>query len=361
MDTFYFSIAFLLIVVAILPFITDQHWVFRVGEFARVQVFAMQVAVIVFGFWVQPVDVLMFWVVQGVLGLLAIYNLIVLVPYTPWFPSSCEIEVAQHTESISVLSVNVYQFNTDYQQLISLVREVKPDVLLTMESNQAWEDALEVLESEFGYSKKIALENTYGMHFYTRLKVHQVQVNYFMADDLPSVEATLYTATDRLFTVFGVHPPPPSPTEEDTSRERDGELLAVARKVREYDHPVLVVGDFNNVAWARSAILFRKTSGLIDPRIGRGFISTFHARYRLLRFPIDLLFHSTGIFIEELKTLRPIGSDHLPLYCRFFINEHTDVQQSETDALEREEAREVVEMIRRGKAEESSRSEVAEE
>jgi endonuclease/exonuclease/phosphatase (EEP) superfamily protein YafD len=38
----------------------------------------------------------------------------------------------------------------------------------------------------------------------------------------------------------------------------------------------LVSGDFNNVAWAYSSQLFRKTSELIDARIGRGIFATFH-------------------------------------------------------------------------------------
>ena len=153
------------------------------------------------------------------------------------------------------------------------------------------------------------------------------------------------TENGTSFTFFGVHPPPPSPTEEDTSRERDGELLSLGKQVLKTKGPVIVVGDFNNVAWAKSSILFRKTSELIDPRIGRGFVSTFHAKYRLLSFPIDLFFHSTDIFIKDFKTLRAIGSDHFPLFCRFFINANEEIQEDEVETLEAEEEEEVDDMI----------------
>ena len=245
--------------------------------------------------------------------------------------------------------------------MIDLINEIQPDILLTMESNQAWEDALTVIENDYPNFKKVPLENTYGIHFYTKLEVDNIKVNYFVADDLPSIEASLLTQNGEPFTFFGVHPPPPSPTEEDTSKERDGELLAVAKAVRKVKNPVIVTGDFNNVAWARSSILFRKTSELIDPRIGRGFVATFHAKYRLLRFPIDLFFHSTDIFIQDFKTLRNIGSDHLPLYCTFFINKEEDIQEDEVETLHEDDLEEVDELIENGIEEDGNRPAVAKE
>src|SRR5690606_12105303 len=145
----------------------------------------------------------------------------------------------------------------------------KPDIFLTMETNSDWEHALCILDTEYPYRKKVALENRYGMHFYSKIKVVNCKVNYFMADDLPSIEANLITADNEKISFFGTQPPPPSPTEEDTSKERDGEIIMIGKKVEKYDDPVIVVGDFNNVAWSKSSKLFKKISGLIDPRVGR--------------------------------------------------------------------------------------------
>src|SRR5690554_2253705 len=206
-----------------------------------------------------------------------------------------------------------------------------------MESDAPWEKALRVLEEDYPNTLKITLDNTYGMHFYTKLKCKEKKVHYFVSDDLPSVEVHLETEDGYEFVFFGVHPPPPSPTEESNSKERDGELLAVAKKVKKHRKPTVVVGDFNNVAWAKSSVLFRKTSGMIDPRIGRGLISTFHAKYKLLRFPIDQMFHTTDVFVEELKALENIGSDHLPLYCKFFIDKQNDDQEDLVEHLEKED------------------------
>ena len=43
-----------------------------------------------------------------------------------------------------------------------------------------------------------------------------------------SIEAKLKTKDGYEFVFFGVHPPPPSPTEEKTSK--DGDLLSIAKK-----------------------------------------------------------------------------------------------------------------------------------
>ncbi|NEW79569.1 MAG: endonuclease/exonuclease/phosphatase family protein [Gelidibacter sp.] len=357
----YYILSALFILASLLPFISHQHWMFRVWEFGRIQVMILQLITLALGIVFVENKSPLFWVTVILHAGLLINHLIILIPYTSLYSKKKQKNISKNAQTISIISVNVYQFNERYEDLIKLILEIKPDILLTMESNQAWEDALTEIEGEYPNFKKVALENTYGIHFYTKLPVKSLKVNYFIADDLPSIEASLLTEKGTQFTFFGVHPPPPSPTEEDTSRERDGELLSLGKKVLETKGAVIVVGDFNNVAWAKSSIQFRKTSQLIDPRIGRGFVSTFHAKYRLLRFPIDLFFHSTDIFIEDFKTLRYIGSDHLPLFCNFFINKKEDIQKEEVETLEEGEEKEVEEMIENGIEEESHRPKVATE
>lgn len=361
MPVTFYIISALLIIASLLPFVSNQHWIFRIWEFGRIQLMVLQILILVLGFIIVEEKSSLFWGTAILHGVLVIYHLGVLIPYTKIYRKNLPKIIPKDSDTVSIISINVYQFNDRYDDLIKLVKEVDPDILLTMESNQAWENGMKELEKDYPYNKKVALENTYGIHFYSKLEAKSLKVNYFTANDLPSIEASLSTANGSSFTFFGIHPPPPSPTEEDNSKERDGELLSIGKKVLEKKEPVIVVGDFNNVAWAKSSILFRKTSQLIDPRIGRGFVSTYHAKYKLLRFPIDLFFHSTDIFIEEFKTLRGIGSDHLPLFCKFFINHEENAQKEEVETLEEGEEEEVEEMIKEGIEEKSDREKIATE
>ncbi len=342
-----------LIILSILPFIPHQHWIFRVPEFGKIQIFILFLPVFAAGFLIIQDKNIIFWSVQALILIFMIVNAYMLIPYTAIYRSSGSRKAEKHTEIISLLSVNVLQYNKEYQRLIKVIEKSDPDVILTMESNRDWEKALQVLDKKYPNHKKIPFENTYGMHFYTRLKTRNIKVNFFISDDMPSIEAELETKNGYVFTVFGTHPAPPSPTEEENSKERDGELLSIAKKVKKIDHPVIVMGDFNNVAWASSSKLFRRMSQLVDPRIGRGFVSTYHAEYRLLRFPIDLFFHSKDIFIEEFKTLERIGSDHLPLFCKFFLNTESPEQLSDIEKPEEDDEEDTEEMIKEGKKEES--------
>lgn len=352
MSTTLTVISLLLIFLSVVPFIQHQHWLFRVAEFIKIQLVILQI--IAFGITMIYVeDSIWLWIVQTVQFILIVYHIYILMRYTKFWKKQNPSKTSSSSDKINIISCNIYQFNSEYHRFIELIEQEQPDIFVTMESNADWEKALHPLEKDYPYQKKVPLENTYGMHLYTKLKVHNIQTHYFVADDVPSIEAELETNDGHRFIFFAVHPPPPSPTEEDNSKERDGDLLAVAKKVRDYALPVVVTGDFNNVAWARSSILFKKTSELIDARIGRGILSTFHAKYWFFRVPLDLLFHSTTIIIDKLFIYPSVGSDHFPIGCTFHIDVESDDQEEEVKHLENGEMQEVDELIEEGKAEKS--------
>lgn len=361
MWTAYLILTVLLLILTILPKIQHSHWIFRVPEFGKIQITVFILFTMILGF-ATPGKSEYFWYYQGLLFVMLIHHSVILIKYTPIYPVKKYTQKYQSSEKLHFISANVYQFNKEYERFIQLIEKYQPDMFLTMESNGDWEKALRPLEKDYPYQHKVTLENTYGMHFYSKMEIKSSQTHFFVADDIPSIEAHLKTEDGFSFVFFGVHPPPPSPTEEETSKERDGDLLSTAKRVIEIKKPVIVVGDFNNVAWSKSSILFRKTSHLIDPRIGRSFVSTFHARYRLLRFPIDLMFHSEEIFIEDLKTLENFGSDHLPVYGEFFIDHEQDKKQEERiDDATKDEKAEAEEMIEEGKEENGDRDAIVTE
>jgi len=303
MSTTYLIGSIILILCTLIPFLPFQHWTVRAFDFTKVQVMVLQLIVFIVAFFMISYQ-RDFYILQSLLFVCLVYEGSVLYRYTPLYKREAVVKGSTSSKSLTIISANVYQMNTKFERFIKLVEREQPDIVLTMESNQAWEDALSVIEKDYPYHEKVPLENTYGIHLYSKIKFSSSKVNYFVADDIPSIDCELITEDGFEFRLFGVHPPPPTPTEEPNSKERDGELLSVAKEIRKKDMPTIVVGDFNNVAWARSSVLFRKTSKLIDPRLGRGLISTFHAKYWLLRFPIDQMYHSPDVIVEELKALK---------------------------------------------------------
>lgn len=82
-------------------------------------------------------------------------------------------------KEVSIISSNVLQKNNEYSKLLELVKNIKPDILLTIETNKAWENALLEVEDNFLYNYKIALENRYGMHLYTKLEAIEIKEHFF--------------------------------------------------------------------------------------------------------------------------------------------------------------------------------------
>ena len=361
MEIFLVILSVVLIILSFLPFFRNQHWVFRVPEFMKIQILVLQGIVfsasIIFAeknFWM--------WLLNAVQFILILYHLYILIRYTKFYKKKEVKKKSSASATVKVISVNVYQFNKDFNKFHDLIRKYNPDIFITMESNADWEQANRKLEREYPFTEKVTLENTYGMHLYSKIPFVKSTVHFFVADDVPSIEARFKTADGHDFVVFAVHPPPPSPTEETTSKERDGDLLCVAKKIKEHPVPSLVIGDFNTVAWSVTSILFRKTSELIDARVGRGIAATFHAKYWFFRVPLDLLFHSPEIFVEKLETLEHIGSDHFPILCEFHVNLSDIKQEDEVKTLAPEEEEIVEELIEEGIKEASdNREEVAKE
>ena len=111
-----------------------------------------------------------------------------------------------------------------------------------------------------------------------------------------------------------MHPRPPEPIRDQDSTPRDAELVIVGKAIRETGpRPTVVAGDLNDVAWSETSELFLRLSGLLDPRMGRGFYNSYNADHWLMRYPLDHVFHSNHFRLIELQRLPHIGSDHFPM------------------------------------------------
>ena len=151
------------------------------------------------------------------------------------------------------------------------------------------------------------------MHLYSKLELIDPEVKYLLIDDIPSIHTQLRLPNDEVIWLYCLHPMPPSPTEADKSTTRDAELLMVGRHINENNQTAILAGDLNDVAWSKTTLMFQRISGLLDPRIGRFFINTFHVNYPFLRWALDHIFHSPCFTLVNIERLPSIGSDHFPV------------------------------------------------
>ncbi|MEO2063072.1 MAG: endonuclease/exonuclease/phosphatase family protein [Christiangramia sp.] len=315
----------------------DQWWI-RGFDFPRIQISFLIILAILLSVFLYDFSKPWQFIAVGVLLLSLSYQFVKIYPYTYLAKKQVfKFKGSDSSASISIIVSNVLTTNKRSDKLIQLVHDRKPDLLLTLESDERWEKELEVLEDEYRYTVKIPLDNLYGMHFYSKLQLEDIKVRYLVQEDIPSIHGYVILRNGEKVKIHCLHPMPPSPTESETSTNRDAELLMLGRDIDCEKEPALVIGDLNDVAWSRTTRLFQKLSGLMDPRIGRGFFNTFHADYALFRWPLDHVFHTKDFTLIEIARERNIGSDHFPMYINLNYEPTAELINEDTDQPDEEE------------------------
>ncbi len=298
-----------------LPVIKSDYWTFRILEYPRLQKLVIGVAILTaciatreqtgdFFFWMLPL-----------LLLSLSYLVINIFPYTPLSRKEMKRVMPGNKEAeVKIFTANVLQTNTEYKRLLEQVKKQDPDVVFLVETDEKWNKAMQPLEKNYPHQLKEPQDNTYGLLFYSKLPLQDAEVKYVAEDDVPSIKATLTLRNGVAVRIHGLHPKPPVPNESLTSTAKDKELMKVALELEHFDDPCIVMGDLNDVAWSYVTKLFRKVSGLLDPRRGRGFFSTFSSNQWWMRFPLDYIFCSAHFGLIEMKRMPHNGSDHFAMY-----------------------------------------------
>ncbi|RZJ22883.1 MAG: endonuclease [Acinetobacter sp.] len=322
----------------------DEWWI-RGADFPRLQILVLGfIALILLLVWDQPWNLSREIIVIALIAALA-YQLKMVLPYTFLWKKQVK-HVRKHQlnpdKQISLIISNVLTPNNKYHLLIEQIQKYQPDLVLTLESDRMWQKALSVIEKDYPYRVPVPLDNLYGMHLYSRLELKDTEVKFILSDEIPSIHTTVILRSGQPVKLYCLHPKPPSPTEAKDSTLRDAELLIVGDQIKDLDASCIVMGDLNDVAWSRTTRLFQRISGLLDPRVGRHFVNTFHADYPLLRWSLDHVFHSTDFALVHMKRLPHMGSDHFPVYVvlqtgRVFDQLQEELEQTDADEQEAQE------------------------
>jgi len=329
----------LLVVFSLFPLIRHDHWTFRVFEYPRAQKFILTLLVLLLILTLATPTSTLEWAFAGALVLNLGYLFYQLFPYTVLAGVQVKRLAGDHPDRIiKLLICNVYQYNRQAPRLLALIKTTHPDLILLAETDAWWASQAQELKTEYPHFVEIPLENTYGMLLYSRLELLDPQVKYLVESDIPSIHTQLKLPSGEPVQLFCLHPTPPVPQENPRSTERDKEILLVGKLAKASPIPVIVAGDLNDVAWSYSTDLFQKSSGLLDPRRGRGFFNTFHAWYPWLRFPLDHIFCSNDFKLSLLRRLPAVGSDHFPMLVGLVYDPQAPAEQPEpeADAEERE-------------------------
>lgn len=339
------SIAIVLLLATLIARIHLHWWWIRSVEFPRLQIaFLALITWLLAVIFVEPDPWL--WVALLASGITLLFQVYYILPWTPLWP--VQVKAAESNDSdktITLLIANVLTPNRQVQPLIDMIKQHQPDMVLTLESDQWWQDQLDPeLAEQWPHSVKIPLDNLYGMHLYSHLELSDTSVEWLIQDDIPSIHTQVTLASGDSIRFYALHPRPPAPSESVKSLWRDAELLLVGKRIHEAPQATLVAGDLNDVAWSRTTRLFCRVSGMLDPRRGRGLFSTFHAKYPALRWPLDHIFVTEHFTLVGMQRLNYFGSDHFPILATFCYrpSRKDEHEMPEADAEEHSEASETI-------------------
>lgn len=335
------------ILLTVKPFIRSTNWFVRIGDFPRIQVFVLLASALIALVATFDVRSVFDYIFAVALIACLVHQIRSILPFTPLHRKQVQwARAAGETDSnISLLIFNVLMENERRAEVLRLIQSIDADVVLLAEPNAEWQRDLAALESKYPFRMACPLDNLYGLLLYSRLELAESEIEFLIQEDIPSFHTRIRLRDGRDVALHGVHPRPPMIGENTRSTERDGELLLVAKAVRESNLPCIVAGDLNDVAWSYTTRMFRRISGLLDPRVGRGFYNTFHAHYPFLRLPLDHVFHSPQFRLVDLRRINDsCGSDHFPVYIELSLESDAAAYQARPwpTVAEEKEAREVI-------------------
>ncbi|GEO03086.1 endonuclease [Adhaeribacter aerolatus] len=337
----------IMIVFSFLPLIKSTYWWIRVLDFPRPQIAFFLVVILgsylyLYGATTLPEKIFLF-----LLGLALVNEVLHFYKFTILYPvEALRSNLKAPKNTFSIMISNVRMSNIHYNRFLKLVRENDPDILLINEPDHKWAQEISELDTVYAFSIKCPLENTYGMMFYSKFKLLNEEIRFLVEEGIPSFYAIVELPTGKMFDFYTVHPQPPHIDKNTDTRE--GELLQVARMAKASRYASIVAGDLNDVAWSHSTNLFRKISGLLDPRIGRGFYNTYNALIPFFRYSLDHIFYDPAFRLIRLKRLRGFGSDHFPILIRLSYEpqEADEHDPPKANSEEKAEAQELIENVK---------------
>ncbi|HLO49342.1 MAG TPA: endonuclease/exonuclease/phosphatase family protein [Kamptonema sp.] len=237
----------------------------------------------------------------------------------PWYFPQRAIAAEIAGQKLRIFQSNVLTGNRRYADVISLVREEKPDIAVFVEVTQStWAKELAVLKDLLPYSFGNQDSEQFGMVIYSKFPLENTSLKTFSwGRKVVYAEVIIQS---KVISILAAHPP--VPTKQKSFLDRNRQLAAIGNYVAMLKNPVMVIGDFNVTMWSPFYKNMIKTGGLRNARASFGILPTWPTDKPLFYIPIDHCLVSKEIQVLNIRAGRKIGSDHLPLITDLAINNH---------------------------------------
>ena len=222
--------------------------------------------------------------------------------------------LADH-ESLVVLTQNVLASNTQYDDVIRLIRVNQPDIIALQEVTAEWMGHLTAaLADQYPYRVFADHDGNFGAVVFSRIGWEATDVQRFEPTGIPVIHVRFRMDDGRLLEFVNVHPV--TPAGQRYSDDRNGLLLTT---VASMDPKAIrmVAGDFNLTPWSPWFRELLRRGEFRDAAVGHGIQPTWYAFPGLFGgLMIDHLLVSREIGVHSCQAGNFVGSDHRALVVK---------------------------------------------
>lgn len=219
-----------------------------------------------------------------------------------------------------LLQLNLRFDNVEQTDVIRLIAQQAPDVITLQEVSDSWRPKFTAIEARYPYNiycpstKRIG-----GVAILSRRPFALGTTPQCIGNALAGMARIDFGGRSALIAALHLEWPWPF-----TQAENVEELRPYFERLQ---GPMIVAGDFNAVPWSQTvrqiadASKTRSVDGLRPSWLVNG---TLAKAARWIGMPLDHILVSDRISGMHVETLRPVGSDHLPLLLRFTVDGAAD-------------------------------------
>lgn len=216
-----------------------------------------------------------------------------------------------------IVSINLLSNNNDAKKVIDYINSTSPDILILLEYNPKWQSLLKSTTDSYTYQKSEVRNDNFGIGYFSKIESETAVLN-FDNTKIPSIKSNV-TIHDKLVTILATHPlPPVGQAQFDT---RNLHLKSIADRRKDFSEHLIVAGDLNTSSYSKHFNDFLKKANLNDSRNGLGIMPTWPSNYMFLQTTLDQFLVSDKVNVIKRDTGPNVGSDHLPIFMEFRINE----------------------------------------
>jgi len=252
------------------------------------------------------------WRLAGGAVLVAIINLALIAPL--YLPRKDTSEVSGKSCRAMLINVNMQLGNVE--AVLNAIREYSPDIIVLVEINDKWIKDLGPVIDNFQHRIVRTRNDNFGIALFSRHAWKKSEIVFVGEIGVPSVYAIIILENVTI-TVIGTHPLPPGGAKY--SAYRNDQLERLSTFIRQFDTPILLLGDLNVSPWSYYFRKLLKDANLKDASQGYGIQPTWPAMAWPFLIPIDHCLHSEDLRILRKKIGKNLGSDHYPVIVDFAL------------------------------------------